>query len=77
MGVLGGWAFSFGRGTPVQVLKDLKELWGGGSQEAAGTGGIFAASVHDKHSVGPPIRPFCAKCNSTLTNLIQVCSNFR
>ena len=38
---------------------------------------LIAASVYDKYSVGPSIRPVCTKCCFTMTNMIQVCSNFR
>ena len=34
------------------------------------------ASIYDKYSVGPSSRPICTKCCFTMTNIIQVCSNF-
>ena len=30
----------------------------------------------DKYSVGPSILPICTRCCFTMTNMIQVCSNF-
>ena len=38
---------------------------------------LIAASIHDKYSVGPSIRPICTRSCFTMTNMIQVCSNFR
>ena len=37
---------------------------------------LIAASIYDKHSVGPSIRPIYTRCYSTMTNMIQVCRNF-
>ena len=37
---------------------------------------LTAANICDEHSVGPSIRPLCTKCCFTMTNTIQVCSNF-
>ena len=36
----------------------------------------IAASNYDKHSVGPSFRPICDRYCSTMTNMMQVCSNF-
>ena len=38
---------------------------------------LIAASICDKYSVGPSIRPTCTRCCFTMTNIIQACSNFR
>ena len=35
------------------------------------------ASICVNYSVGPTIRPFCTRCRFTMTDMIQVCSNFR
>ena len=37
---------------------------------------LIAESIYDCHSVGPSIRPFCTRCYFTMTDMIQVCSNF-
>ena len=37
---------------------------------------LIAASMYDKHSGGPYIRPICTKCWFTMTSMIQVYSNF-
>ena len=37
---------------------------------------LIAASIYDNYSVGPSIRPICTRYCFTMTNLIQVCSNF-
>jgi hypothetical protein len=39
--------------------------------------GLIPASIYDKYSVYPSIRPICTRCCCTMTNMIQVCSNFR
>ena len=38
---------------------------------------LIAASVYDKYSVGPSIRPICPRCCFTMKSIIPVCSNFR
>jgi len=38
---------------------------------------LIAASIYHKYSVGPSIRPICTRFCFTMTNMIQVCSNFR
>ena len=38
--------------------------------------GLIAASIYDKHSVGPSIRLICTRCCFRMTNVIQMCSNF-
>ena len=40
------------------------------------TGDLIAASIHDKYSVSPSIRPVYTRCCFTMTNMIQVCSIF-
>ena len=37
---------------------------------------FIAASIYDKCSAGPSIRPICTRRCFTTTNMIQVCSNF-
>ena len=37
---------------------------------------LIAASIYDKYSVGPSILPIGTRCCFTMTNLIQMCSNF-
>ena len=37
---------------------------------------LIAASIYDEYSTGPSIRPICTRCCLTMTNVIQVCSNF-
>jgi len=37
---------------------------------------LIAASVNENYQVGPSIRPICIRCYFTMTNTIQVCSNF-
>jgi hypothetical protein len=37
---------------------------------------LIPASVHDRKSVGPSIRPICTRCCFTMMSMIQVCSNF-
>ena len=37
---------------------------------------LIAANIHDKHSVGPSIRPVGTRCCFTMTSVIRVCSNF-
>jgi len=37
---------------------------------------LIAASIHDKYSVGPSIRPIYTRCCFTMTNMIQVCGIF-
>ena len=37
---------------------------------------LIEASIFDEYSVGLSIRPICTRCGFTMTNLIQVCSNF-
>ena len=39
-------------------------------------GDPIALSIYDKNSVGPSIRPICTRCCFTMTDMIQVCSNF-
>ena len=45
-----------------------------------GTGGgrddLIAGSIYDEYSVGPSIQPVCTTYCFTMTNMIQVCSNF-
>ena len=36
---------------------------------------LIAASIYDKCSVGPSIRPICTRCCFKMTYLVQVCSN--
>ena len=33
---------------------------------------FIAASISDRYSVGPSIRPICTRCCFTMTNMIQV-----
>ena len=37
---------------------------------------LIAVSIHDDYSIGPSIRPICARFCFTMTNMILVCSNF-
>jgi len=37
---------------------------------------LIAVSICDRYSVGPSIRPMCTRYCFTMTNMIQVCSNF-
>jgi len=37
---------------------------------------LTAASIHDRLSVGPSIQPICTRCCFTMTNMVQMCSNF-
>ena len=37
---------------------------------------LIAASIYDKLSRGPSIRPVCTRYCFTMTSMIQVCSNF-
>ena len=37
---------------------------------------LIPASIYDECSIGPSIRPFFTSCCFTMTNMIQVCSNF-
>ena len=37
---------------------------------------LIVASICDKNSVGPSIRPICTRCCFAMTNMIQVRSNF-
>ena len=37
---------------------------------------LIAASTYDKYSVDLSIRPICTRCCLTMTDMIQVCSNF-
>ena len=36
---------------------------------------VMPASIYDKHSVGPSIRPICTKRCFKIANIIQVCGN--
>ena len=38
---------------------------------------LIAASIYEKHSLGPFVRPICTRCCFATTNMIQVCSNVR
>ena len=38
---------------------------------------LIAASIYDKFSTGPSVRPVCIRCCFTMTTMFQVCSNFR
>ena len=38
---------------------------------------FIAASIHDKYLAGPSTRQICTRCCFAMTNMIQVCSNFR
>ena len=38
---------------------------------------LFTGSIDDKYPVGTSIRPICTRRCSTMTNMIQVLSNFR
>jgi hypothetical protein len=38
---------------------------------------LIPASIYDKYSVCPSVRPICTRCCLTMTNKIQVCSNFQ
>ena len=37
---------------------------------------LITACIYDKYLVGPSIRPICTRCCFTMTDMIQVCSNF-
>ena len=37
---------------------------------------LLAARIHGRYSVGSSLRPMCTRCCFTMTNMIQVCSNF-
>ena len=37
---------------------------------------LIAASIYDTHSVGPSIRQFLIRCYLTMTDMIEVCSQF-
>ena len=37
---------------------------------------MIAASIYDKHSIGPCTRPIYTSYSLTMTNMIQVCSQF-
>ena len=52
------------------------ERWPQNPQPWMQVGNLIAASIYDKYSVGPSIRPICTRCCFTITNMIQVCSNF-
>ena len=65
--------------------RETAEGWGGRHSEREGGRkrergrekgrDMIAASVYDKDSVGPSIRPGCTRCCFTMTNTIQVCNN--
>ena len=38
---------------------------------------LIPASIYQKYSVGRSIRPICTRRCFTMTNTVQVCSNFR
>ena len=54
----------------VKVLKTCQ-----GVPSLSGSDSI-AASIYNKYSVGPSIRPICTRCCFTMTDVIQVSSNF-
>ena len=37
---------------------------------------LIASIIHDAYSVGPSIRQMCTRCCFTMTNMIQMGSNF-
>ena len=49
----------------------------GRGAEAALGGGTRLVHLFDRYSVGPSIRPICTRRCFTMTNMVQVCSNFR
>ena len=51
MEVLGGWVFSYGRGTPVQVCDSESTL-----QEFLAWAAIFRSQLHDKWSLSEHCR---------------------
>ena len=48
----------------------------GGSLAPEGTPHVSAASVYDEQSIGPSTRQICTRYCSTMTNMIQLCTNF-
>ena len=38
---------------------------------------LTAVSIYDKYSIGPSMRSMCTRCCFTMTNMMQVWSNFR
>ena len=63
--------------SPVDVSGPRYKSFHFVAERSPGSPNLIAASVYDKHSVGPSIRAICTKCYFTTTNVIQECSNFR
>ena len=67
-------------GLRQQVMGSSRGMTGGCllvSDEHAGRGpGLIAASMYSKYSAGPSIRPICTRNCFTMTNMLEVCSNF-